>query len=118
MQGIGHVKVHQYRRVLGRVRTVSVTREGRRWYVILFCDDVPAEPLPPAGGVVGVDVAIASFLTTSAGEHEPNPTCLDRSAGRLAAAQRDLSRAKRGSARRGKTAARVGMISRGVACQG
>nr|WP_235826331.1 helix-turn-helix domain-containing protein [Candidatus Frankia alpina] len=31
LQGVGHVKVHQHRRVLGRVRTVSVRREGRRW---------------------------------------------------------------------------------------
>ncbi len=117
LQGIGHVKVHQDRRVLGKVRTVSVKREGRRWYVILFCDDVPAQPLPPTGVVVGVDVGIASFLTTSNGEHEPNPTCLDRSAGRLAAAQRALSRTKRGSVRRRKAAARVGTISRRVARQ-
>ncbi|WP_261575603.1 RNA-guided endonuclease InsQ/TnpB family protein [Frankia gtarii] len=117
LQGIGHVKVHQHRRVLGRVKTVSIKREGRRWYVILSCDDVPAEPLPPTGVVVGVDVGIASFLTTSAGKHEPNPTCLDPSAGRLAAAQRGLSRRKRGSTRRRKAAARVGTISRRVARQ-
>ncbi|WP_261566207.1 RNA-guided endonuclease InsQ/TnpB family protein [Frankia gtarii] len=117
LQGISHVKVHQHRRVLGRVRTISVKREGRRWYVILSCDDVPAQPLPPAGAVVGVDVGIASFLTTSYGKHEPNPTCLDRSAGWLAAAQRDLSRRRRGSARRRKAAARVGTISRSVARQ-
>ncbi len=85
--------------------------------MILSCDDVPAQLLPPAGAVVGVDVGIASFLTTSAGEHEPNPTFLERSAGRLAAAQRDLSRTKRGSARHRKAAARVGTISRRVARQ-
>lgn len=117
LQGVGHVRVHQHRRVLGRVKTVSVRREGRRWYVILSCDDVPARPLPPTGVVVGVDVGVASFLTTSAGEHEPNPRCLERSAGRLAAAQRDLARTKRGSTRRQKAAARVGTISRGVTRQ-
>ncbi|WP_261576089.1 transposase, partial [Frankia gtarii] len=67
--------------------------------------------------MVGVDVGVASFLTTSNGEHEPNPTCLERSAGRLAVAQRDLSRRRRGSARCGKAATRVGTISRGVARQ-
>nr|WP_232291648.1 helix-turn-helix domain-containing protein [Frankia sp. QA3] len=30
LQGVGHVKVHQYWTVLGRVRTVSVKCEGRR----------------------------------------------------------------------------------------
>nr|WP_232291647.1 transposase [Frankia sp. QA3] len=51
------------------------------------------------------------------GEHEPNPTGLVRSAGRLAAAQRDLSRTKRGSTRRRKDAAHVGTISRHIARQ-
>jgi transposase len=41
LQGVGHVKVHRHRPVAGRVKTVSVKREGRRWYVVLSCDDVP-----------------------------------------------------------------------------
>jgi putative transposase len=40
------VRVHQHRPVKGRVKTVSVKREGKHWYVILACDEVPAEPLP------------------------------------------------------------------------
>ncbi|MER5914130.1 RNA-guided endonuclease TnpB family protein, partial [Streptomyces sp. NPDC001982] len=35
LQGVGQVRVHQHRPVKGRVRTVSVKREGRQWYVIL-----------------------------------------------------------------------------------
>jgi putative transposase len=35
LQGVGHVKVHQHRPVLGTVKTVSVTRAGRRWFVVL-----------------------------------------------------------------------------------
>jgi putative transposase len=31
------------------VKTISIKREGRRWYVILTCDGVGAEPLPPTG---------------------------------------------------------------------
>jgi putative transposase len=117
LQGIGHLKVHQYRPVAGRVKTISVKREGRHWYVILSCDDVPAEPLAPTGSLVGLDVGVASFLTTSDGAHVPNPKLLDRSAEKLADAQRDLSRTKRGSNRRRKAAARVGTVSRHVARQ-
>lgn len=36
LQGVGHVRVHQHRLVKGRVKTISVKREGRRWYVILL----------------------------------------------------------------------------------
>ncbi len=55
LQGIGHVRVHQHRPVKGRVKTVSVKR-GRQWYVILACDNVPAEPLPATGAVTGIDM--------------------------------------------------------------
>lgn len=110
LQGIGHVRVHQHRPVRGRVKTISVKREGRRWYVILACDDVPAEPLPATGAVVGLDMGVASLVTTSDGEHLANPRHLAATADRLAAAQRDLARKKRGSKRRFKAVARVAAL--------
>lgn len=53
LQGIGDVKVTLHRRVEGRVKTVSAKREGRRWYLVLSCDPVPAKPLGPTGRAVG-----------------------------------------------------------------
>jgi len=106
-QGVGHVKVHQHRPVLGRIKTVSVKREGRKWFVVLSCDDVPAVPLPATGAVVGIDMGIASFLTTSDGEHVENPRHGRAAAERLGAAQQALARCKRGSNRRKKVRARV-----------
>jgi putative transposase len=107
LQGVGQVKVRQHRPVAGTVKTVSVKREGHRWYVILSCDNVPAQPLPVTGAVTGIDLGVASFLTTSQGDHVGNPRCLKASAGKLAGAQRALSRCKRGSGRRRKARARV-----------
>jgi putative transposase len=114
LQGVGHVRVHQHRPVQGRVKTVSVKREGSRWYVVLSCDGVPAEPLPATGAAVGVDMGVASFLTTSDGGHVPNPRHLAASAGRLARAQRELARRKRGSTRRRRTVVKIGAIHRKV----
>ncbi|MFF8431991.1 RNA-guided endonuclease InsQ/TnpB family protein [Streptomyces sp. NPDC016566] len=91
IRGVGHVRVHQHRPVRGRVKTISVKREGNCWYVVLSCDDVPAEPLPPTGAVVGIDVGITHFLTTSDGEHVANPRFLDAAAVELADAQRHLA---------------------------
>ncbi|MEO3889937.1 transposase [Nonomuraea sp. B5E05] len=110
LQGVGHVRVCQHRPVRGRVKTISVKREGPRWYVVLSCDDVPAEILPATGAVVGVDMGVASFLTTSDGEQVGNPRHLAASAGKLAAAQQDLARKKRGSKRRRKAVARVAAL--------
>ena len=72
--GIGHVRVHQHRAIRGTVKTVSVKREGSRWYVILACDDVPARPLSATGAAIGIDMGVVSFLTTSDGEHEAHPS--------------------------------------------
>ncbi|MFF4773657.1 RNA-guided endonuclease InsQ/TnpB family protein [Microtetraspora fusca] len=110
LHGVGHVRVHQHRSIRGRVKTISIKREGSRWYVVLSCDDVPAHTLPATGVVVGLDVGVASLVTTSDGKHLANPRHLDASAGRLAAAQRDLARKKRGSKRRRKAAARVAAL--------
>jgi len=109
-KGIGHVRVHQHRAVKGTIKTITVKREAGRWYVILSCDDVPAEPMEPTGAAVGIDVGIASFLTTSDGEHVPNPRPLAMVAERLAAAQQSLARKKRGSNRRRKATQKVAAL--------
>ncbi|UUU25025.1 RNA-guided endonuclease InsQ/TnpB family protein [Streptomyces sp. DSM 40750] len=91
LQGVGHIRVHQHRPIKGRVRTIAAKREGNRWYVVLSCDDVPSEPLPPTGAVVGIDLGVTHFLTTSDGQHVANPRFLDAMAAELAEAQRHLA---------------------------
>ncbi|MEO3883869.1 transposase [Nonomuraea sp. B5E05] len=61
LQGIGHIRVHQHRPVRGQVKTISVKREGSRWFVVLSCDDVPAEPLPATGVATGIDMGVAAL---------------------------------------------------------
>ena len=95
LQGIGEVKVTLHRKVQGRVKTVSVKREGRRWYLILSCDGVPIKPLAETGDQVGIDVGIVSFITTSDSEHIENPRWQRTGAERLAKSQQVLSAKKR-----------------------
>jgi putative transposase len=90
LQGVGHLRVHQHRCVKGRVKTVSVKREGRQWYVVLACDNVPAEPLLATGAVTGIDMGVTHFLTTSEGAHVENPRHGKRNADALTQAQRAL----------------------------
>ncbi len=110
LQGIGHVKVHAHRAVQGRVKTISLKREGRRWYVVLSCDDVPACPLPAAGREIGVDVGVARFATTSDGEVIANPRFTRISEAELAAAQQALARKQRGSANRRRAKAKIAEV--------
>ena len=114
LQGAGHIKVHAHRAVEGRVKTISLKREGRRWYVVLSCDDVPARPLQAAGRQAGVDVGVARFATTSDGEIIPSPEFLRTCAGELAAAQQVLARTERGSSNRRRAKAKIGEVHRRI----
>ncbi|WP_240196963.1 RNA-guided endonuclease InsQ/TnpB family protein [Nonomuraea lactucae] len=76
--------------------------DGCRW-------DSPLEH-PATGAAVGLDMGVASLVATSDGEHVANPRHLAATATRLAAAQQDLARKKRGSKRRRKAVARVAAL--------
>jgi putative transposase len=110
LQGIGHVKVNRHRAVDGKVKTVTVKREGRRWYVVLACEVERLAPLPKTGRHVGIDLGIASFLTTSDGVHVANPRHAKRGASKLASAQEALARCKRGTKRRNKAREKVAAL--------
>ncbi|MEJ8632409.1 transposase [Streptomyces sp. MS2.AVA.5] len=98
-QGVGQVKVNQHRAVVGEVKTVSVKREGRKWFVVLTAEQPQPEPLPATGSVAGIDLGIASFLTDSNGVHVPNPRHARKAAARLEVAQQALSRFPRRKAK-------------------
>jgi putative transposase len=98
-QAVGRLKVNQHRPVRGRVKTLQLKREYRRWYVIVVTE-AEAEPLPPTGRAVGVDVGVARFLTTSDGVVVGNPRFLAAAQERIAPLQRRKERARLGSGNR------------------
>jgi len=115
LMGVGHIRVKLHRSLPGRPKTAVVKREGRKWWVVVQCDQVPARPLDPTGRQVGVDLGVTSILTTSDGEHLANPRFTRKAAERLAAAQRDLDRKVKYSNRRRKAVQRVAAHHRKVA---
>ena len=117
LQGIGQVKADLHREVTGRVKTIQIKRKGRRWILVLSCDDVPTNPLPVTGGQVGIDVGIVSFATTSDGERIDNPRWARAAAARLGAAQQGLQRARRGGQNRAAKRETVAARHRKIANQ-
>ncbi|MET9358893.1 transposase [Streptomyces sp. NPDC006617] len=91
-QGVGHVRVNQHRAVTGHIKTVSVKREGRKWFVVLSAEQDRPEPLPSTGSVAGIDLGVANFLADSNGVFVPNPRHGRKAAAKLEAAQQALSR--------------------------
>jgi putative transposase len=100
-QAVGRVKVSQHRPVAGRVKTLQLKREGRRWYVIVVTETGPV-PLASTGRSVGVDVGVARFLTTSDGEVVANPHFLKAAQEGIADLQRRKQRARPGSGNRSR----------------
>ncbi|WP_438502280.1 RNA-guided endonuclease TnpB family protein [Mycobacterium ostraviense] len=117
LQGIGQVKVELHRKVVGRVKTIQIKRQGRRWMLVLSCDDVPSNALPASDRQVGIDVGIVGFATTGDGEHVDNPCWGRQSAQQLAAAQQRLERAQRGSKNRQRRREKVAAWHRKIANQ-
>ena len=117
LQGVGQVTVDLHREVAGRVKTIQIKRHGRRWMLVLSCDDVPTNPLPVTGRQAGVDVGIVSFATTSGGEHVDNPRWARAAADRLAAVQQRLQRARRGGKNRAAKRETVAARHRKIANQ-
>jgi putative transposase len=99
------------------VKTIQIKRAGRRWMLVLSCDDVPANPLPATGRHAGVDVGIVRYATLSDGTAVDNPRWARTASDRLTAAQQRLQRAERGSKNRGARRETVATRHRKVANQ-
>ncbi len=67
------IKLADYHRkaLAGKTSNTSVTlnKRGNGWWLTLSYDETVLVQTKPAAPVVGVDVGIANFLTTSAGKH-------------------------------------------------
>jgi len=115
-KGVGHVKVNQHRPVTGRVKTVSVKREGRQWYVVLSAEQELPAPMPKTGAVVGIDLATGpnGLAYTSLGERIDNPAYAHAAAAKQADAHRGVARTKLGSNRRRKAEKRLADVRRKV----
>ncbi|WP_442818500.1 RNA-guided endonuclease InsQ/TnpB family protein [Streptomyces sp. NBC_01320] len=76
----------------GKVKTVSVTREGCKWFVVLTAEQAAPDPLPATGSVVGIDLGIANFLADSDGGFVENPRHGRKAAEKVAALHRKVRR--------------------------
>lgn len=106
-QNIGHIKIKLHRPIRGKIKNVTIKREGAKWYAAFM---VEYEAIPKSrlitGSIIGIDVNIENFLTVSNGEVIDNPRWLRCGQQTLASHARRVSRKKKGSNRRKKAALR------------
>lgn len=112
---VGWVRFRLSRPVPEGVRSYRVTRDrAGRWH-IAFAHVPDPIPAPGNGEVVGVDRGVAVSAALSTGELLHAPGLTDGETRRLDLLRRRLSRAKRGSNRRGKVKKAIAVLLRRAA---
>jgi putative transposase len=92
---IGWVKVKVHRQLEGRIKTVTVSRESTgKYYASILTDDGKPEPKPVKNFVcvIGIDLGIATAVTSSDGAKILNQRFLNRAQGNLCRKQQTMSR--------------------------
>jgi len=111
---IGTIRIFKHREIEGNIKTCTIKKDLLgHWYAVLVAEieDVPAvEPTT----AIGVDVGLKSLITTSTGESIQYTRYYVQLEEKLAAAQRSLSRKKKGSDNRLKAKAKVAKISKRI----
>jgi len=111
---IGDLKLIQHREIEGKIKTITVKREGNQWYAS-FSTELKTEIEPvEIKSAVGIDVGIKTLAVLSNGEEIPNIKTTNNYGKRLAKIQRKLSRMKKGSNNRKKQKEKVQNIHKKI----
>jgi putative transposase len=107
ISGIGRISVRWHRPIEGTIKTVRVVKPADGWYACFACETETAAPLAPTGQRVGIDVGVASLLTTSEGEKVAHPAFYRQGQKKLRRLQRAVARKQKGGSNRRKAVARL-----------
>ena len=102
LTGIGRVAVRWHRPLEGQIKTLRISKKAGKWYACFSCVVDTPTPLPHTEQDVGIDVGLASLLTTSDGEQIENPRWYRAAQRRLRVAQRRVARREKGGKNRRK----------------
>ena len=112
---IGDVRIKLHRPIEGRIKRLTIRRDGLgNWYACFMCEVEP-ERLPLSHKSIGVDLGLSSFATLSTGEKIDNPRFLKGDEEKLAKAQRRLSKLKKGTEAYNKVRRAMGHIHKRIA---
>lgn len=100
----GHVKAAIHRELLGKIKTVTVSRNKTgKYFASILVDNSVDLPEPSFNGkIIGIDVGLTHLAVTSDGSKFDNPRHLEKAAKNLKRKQQKLSRKVNGSSSRNK----------------
>lgn len=97
---IGKVKIKLHRNIVGKVKTLTISRDSCGKWFACFVVETACDVLEPTGKSVGIDIGIKTFAVFSDGDKIENQRFFKQGEKRLATAQRRLSLQTKGSKER------------------
>jgi putative transposase len=110
----GAFKIKLHREIQGKIKSCTIKREGKHWYVAFVCEMEQCQQSPYTDDIIGIDLGVLHLATLSTGDVIENPRHYRRAEKKLVKLQQALSRKKRGSNRRKKAAQRVAKAHRKI----
>lgn len=105
---VKQIKIAYSRQYEGRIVSATLSRDtDNKYYISLCCVNIEQQVIEQTGAVVGIDLGIKEFATTSDNEVINNPKFYRKYEQRLIKAQRKLSKRKKGSNNRNKQILKV-----------
>ncbi len=111
---IGNLRAVIHRPLEGKPRTCTIRRDGDQWFASIVCEIELPDPVPRTEPRVALDRGVVNLVADSDGQIVENPRFFARAMKRLARAQRNLARKKKGSKNSAKAKARIAVIHRKV----
>ncbi|NYZ76528.1 IS200/IS605 family element transposase accessory protein TnpB [Candidatus Micrarchaeota archaeon] len=112
----GEIAVKKHRDIKGKIKTLTLKREGSGKWFATFSVETPEEiPRENRGEAVGIDLGLKTFATLSNGIRIKNPRHLMKHEDRLTFIQRKFSKKKKGSGNRKKAKIRIARLHEKVA---
>ena len=111
---IGSIRIFAHRPIEGKIKTCTIKKDNLGHWFVIFVSELP-DPIPvEPQSAIGVDVGLKQLMTLSNGAGVKYPRHYIQAEKKLQAAQRNLSRKKKGSANRRKAKIKVAKIHQRV----
>ena len=110
---LGTMRAVVHRSLEGKPKSCTIKRDGGQWFASICCE-VEVNSVPNPGPAVGLDRGIVVLVADSNGKLNPNPRWMAAAAKRLARAQREVCRRKKGSKNQDKSKANASRLHRTI----
>jgi putative transposase len=97
---IGNIRLRQHRSIEGNIKGIIIKRKVDSWEAHVITDG--KYTIKSGKQVIGIDMGVISFITTSENEKFDNPLYMNKSLEKLQILHRQISKTKKGSRNRKK----------------